>query len=148
MRLHEMIQSLVQMDANNICRRDKEAWLNKIGFHYIGSGSFKMVYSHDDCDYVVKIATSGFDCGMREPENYASAPDHIRPFLLPLLAFGADWQIQRKVCLKASNDRYTHACPICEGHLIDLNGWNHIHEDDGTPVVYDYGQRDQWCTNW
>lgn len=108
----------------------------------IGSGSFKRCFTRDDIDFVIKLAWNyDGNTGMLERVNYEAAPEEIKPFLLPILEEGDGWQIQAKADVSLSEE-CPSTCPMC--YFDDMLHKNHKHLPDGTPVVYDYGQPDQW----
>jgi hypothetical protein len=123
--------------------------LTMYGWHQFDSGAFKDVYMQNGCDFVVKVNNGCYadNEGMNEPDNYKTAPAHIRPFLVPLLAWGTGWQIQPLVNGVGCGDwlertRYNQICPVAG--LPDMDCKNHVHNPDGTVAIYDYGQVRQW----
>lgn len=118
----------------------KRSILEDLGFELIGSGSFKQVYHSPEFPFVVKLHDTDGCNGAQELRNYETAPAELLPFLLPILHQGTSFQMQEYVKF--------HQCPAtCRGWLqlmYDSSDNNHTHRADGTLVIVDYGQDDQW----
>jgi hypothetical protein len=124
--------------------KDARTTLERFDFYSFRRGSFKVVYAHPTCRFVVKLVPYNF-AGSHEQKNHALAPPHIKPWLLPVLAQGNThddygFQIQRRIDLRS--------CPAsCTGYIdmmCDSDARNHTHAPDGTPIIFDYGQDGQW----
>jgi hypothetical protein len=131
-------------DLLSVHEEDKESFeelLRIFGFTFLDSGCWKNVYvSERFPDLVIKRATSPTRHCFAEVRNYKIAPPHIRPFLLPLLAYSARLQVQAFVEF--------HDCPAtCLGYIpgmSDSGDNNHTHDAEGNLIIVDYGQDDQF----
>ena len=116
----------------------RKEWLTEMGFVYTGCGSFKTAYRNEEWGIVVKLVHNS--SGACEAQNYETAPEGARPHLLPLLDHGRGYQVQEYVV--------RHKCPpSCTGWVQgvhDSDTRNHTHMEDGTLVIWDYGQTNQW----
>jgi hypothetical protein len=119
--------------------------LETFDFERISAGAFKQVYSRDDIDFVVKIHNND-RYGAWEMDNALSCPAHLKPFLLPIEQYRG-FQIQRKLNLRACSCEVAGCDGFVDG-MEDSNsdgcGRNHTHAADGTLIIYDYGQNEQW----
>lgn len=116
--------------------------LKSLGFEYVGQGSFKEVFGHPKCDFVVKLLH--MDEGANEVKNYEVAPATVKPFLVPVLFSGNRVQIQRRAYASLTCNQCGCDCWI--PGVEDSHAGNHVHDENGAPVIFDYGQTVQWVS--
>lgn len=131
----------------------RDAWLEANGWKAVGRGAFKTVWAKPDSVYVVK--TFAGEDGTREVRNFESAPEHIQPYLLPIMSHGPGFALQRRVHIDHA-DGYAgdwdkrkeickeHGCPGWFHGVSDSGPNNHMHRPNGRVVIFDYGQSHQW----
>jgi hypothetical protein len=119
------------------------------GWQEIGRGAFKRVFGRNDVDFVVKVFIDCYGCN--EVANYKNAPASIKPYLLPILEHDAGWMVQKRVKTiqhLSWEEQVTfckkHNCPGSVEGVDDSGGNNHTHAEDGTLIIFDYGQSCQW----
>lgn len=134
------VDELVSALSNCNTHKDMQRVLQERGFTGYGSGAFKGVWLDPERLFVVKLH-SFRNTGALEARNYDTAPDYIKPFLVRLIAQGNGYQIQPFV-----PQSYKHCgatCNKCRHAMMDFAG-NHDHSRDGLPIIFDYGQSEQW----
>lgn len=155
-----MSASLSSITKTSVYGRDeyetkqaRDEWLKANGWEVTGRGAFKTVWRHPDSVYVVK--TFAGEDGTREVRNFKTAPDHLKPYLLPIMGHGPGFALQRKVVIEHA-DGYAgdwdkrkaicrkHGCPGWFKGMSDSGPNNHMHRPNGRIVIFDYGQSGQW----
>lgn len=126
------------------------------GFSEIGKGAWKVVFGSPKYNFVVKLSRSEDGDGMHEPINALTAPETLAPYLLPILAHGFRFQIQRRVeirkcpasCRGTVHGMYDSHSDGANSHSDGSGGGkhNHTHSASGSLIIMDYGQDDQWYT--
>lgn len=115
--------------------------LASLGFSYIAGGSFKQTYGSDMYPFVVKIFTwKAPESGACELENYRTAPAHLKDCLVPVLRQTDYYQLQERVPILPCSVR---SCYVPD--MWDSDNRNHTHAADGSFVIFDYGQDEQWA---
>jgi len=155
--IRKSVHVLVLSDLMNSFK-DSASWRNydarikallDLGWKLQGRGAFKAVYSKEGVDVVVKVQSDP----VMEVVNYDSAPEFIKPHLLPILAHGQGWSIQERINHSNLSERYwedgqalceSHGCPGYIPCMADSGPNNHTHAEDGTVIIFDYGQGGQW----
>ncbi len=121
----------------------RKHFLESIGFQYINSGGYKECYKHHEWEYVVKLFHYEGDADAKlEVKNYDCAPDDIKPYLVPIHAWGDSYHVQLFVASVHPCHMYSD-CPACK--YPDMQGKNHVHDAAGRPHIYDYGINKQWA---
>lgn len=118
-----------------------EYLLERLGFTFLDHGCWKVVYrSKKFPDVVLKRSRESDAKCCCEVENYETAPAHIKPHLLPLLAHSRRLQVQPFVHFCECPDD----CPKYVRGMFDSGWGNHTHDESGRLVIVDYGQDRQW----